>query len=118
MIQVCEGNEAEAVLLRKLLKQEHQGDGVRSTGEADQQSGAARTEPVSADRAANLLDGDEPTQLPTPPTPKRPSSTRRLRELARHHLAWELLLASRSSPEQAERRLVPEGGLEPPTPRL
>ena len=78
MVQVSEGNDAEALLLREFLEQERQGDGIRSAGEADQQSGAARAEPVPTDGSANLLNqvmtsppsqrcfGEQPSVNPLP----------------------------------------------------
>ena len=99
MVQVSEGNDAEALLLREFLQQERQGDGIRSAGEADQQSGAARAEPVPADGSANLL--MKSAQVVDSPT-------RNCHE-ASHAPGMRRRL---------EVRVVPEGGLEPPTPRL
>ena len=46
MIQMRERDQMEPVLFRKLLKQEHQRDGVGAPGQPNQQSGTRRTEPV------------------------------------------------------------------------
>src|SRR4029450_10778690 len=55
VIQMPERRDAEPVELGKLQEQKEECDGIGPTGKSDQQSGTARTQPVSPDRSANLL---------------------------------------------------------------
>ena len=103
MVDVRETGQAETTVGRELTKDQGEGDGIGAAGEGDQQTGARRTEIVPPNRAPDLLeecDQKSQFQIPNP----KPQTTPLVGIWILGFGIWDFV--------------VPEGGLEPPTPRL
>ena len=108
VIQVSEPGDLKATSLCKVAQEEGQRDRVGPPREPDEHTAARRAEPVFTNRATDLLMEGGGRQIPNPklqiPNPKS--------ELAVATVgSWDLGFGIWDFD-------MPEGGLEPPTPRL
>jgi hypothetical protein len=105
MIQVRETNDVESAVLGQLTEDQRERDRIRTAGQADQYAASGRTETVTLNGATNLLMKSRHS-MPNAQCPmlKKPSRFHEKGSLGTVH--WALCID------------MPEGGLEPPTPRL
>ena len=105
MIQMRETGDGEATVLGQLAQDEREGNGIRAAGQADQYAASGWTQAMALNRAADVLvkRGHSRPNAQCP-MPKETSCSQQRIGLGIVH--WALSID------------LPEGGLEPPTPRL